>query len=234
MDKIIALVSGLDSFCYLGQYISKYKIEVLIFNYGQRSQQGVEQTTYLINSLTEKHSFLIRRTIQLQALKFLYPKSQQINKYGLIEPIYQPKVVLSLRNTIFLTIAIAYAKTVGAKKVIIGATTDDASPYLELPKFPDLNSSYLLNLEKLLDIGCPPWAPGPVEIWSPARSGMSKAKNLRNGFEIFGDLIFQTWSCYLGDADLGGERQCGRCYGCVRRKEVFEQARIEDKTKYEI
>ena len=41
MDKIIALVSGLDSFCYLGQYIDKYKIEVLIFNYGQSSSPAV-------------------------------------------------------------------------------------------------------------------------------------------------------------------------------------------------
>ncbi|GAF86914.1 unnamed protein product, partial [marine sediment metagenome] len=62
----------------------------------------------------------------------------------------------------------------------------------------------------------------------PARQGMSKAKNLKNGFQAFGEKVYETWSCFLEN-----EKQCGRCFGCVQRKEVFKQAGIEDKTKYE-
>ena len=63
MDKIIALVSGLDSFCYLGQYVDKYKVETLTFNYGQRALPGLQQTTRLLDSLKPNYPHLTRRTL---------------------------------------------------------------------------------------------------------------------------------------------------------------------------
>ena len=229
MDKIIALVSGLDSFCYLGQYIDRYKIEVLLFNYGQRAQTGVEQMTYLIDSLKGKHPLLIRRTLNMQFLKVFYPNFQQTEDNLYPQPNYNPSVVLPLRNTIFLTVAMAQAQQIRASKIIIGSTIDDTG-LLGIDKFPDLNPSYLLNLEKLLERGCLPWAQSLIEIWSPARSGMTKTKNLKNGFEVFGERVFETWSCYMDD-DLD-KVHCGRCYGCSERQRVFKQAGIEDKTEY--
>ena len=233
MDKIIALVSGLDSFCYLGQYIDKYATEALIFNYGQRAQYGVEQMTYLIDSLKGKHPQLTRRTLHMQFLKTAYPGFQQTADYSYPKSDYDPSVVPPLRNTIFLTIAMAYAQQVKARKIIIGSTIDDTS-LIGIDKFPDLNPKYLLNLEDLLGEGFLPGTNLPVEIWSPARQGMSKAKNLRVGCEVFGEkLVCQTWSCYLGDnTGLKKDKHCGQCYGCVQRKQVFEKAKIIDKTEY--
>ena len=232
MDKIIALVSGLDSFCYLGQYIDKYAIEALIFNYGQRAQYGVEQMTYLIDSLKGKHPQLTRRTLHMQFLKTAYPEFQQTTEHSYPKTNYDFSVVLPLRNTIFITIAMAYAQKILAHRIITGATIDDLNVYIGRPKFPDLNSPYLLNLEKLLEEGrLLPWI---AEIWSPARQGMSKAKNLKLGFEAFGEKVFETWSCYLGDnTGLKKEKHCGRCYGCSERKRVFAKAKIVDKTKYQ-
>ena len=185
MDKIIALVSGLDSFCYLGQYIDKYDIEVLIFNYGQRAQSGLSVTTRLLDSLRPEHPHLACRTLDISSLKFAYPGFQQTTDYPYSPPNYSPSVVLPLRNTIFLTIAMAYAQKVGAIRIIIGSTIDDTS-LIGIDKFPDLNPKYLLNLEHLLGGGFLPGTTLPVEIWSPARQGMSKGKNLRNGFEAWG------------------------------------------------
>ncbi len=234
MDKIIALVSGLDSFCYLGQYIDKYAIEALIINYGQRAQYGVEQMTYLIDSLKGKHPQLTRRTLHMQFLKTAYPQFQQTADHLYPKPNYDPSVVLPLRNTIFISIAMAYAKTSQAKRVTIGSTIDDSDLSLGMAKFPDLSRNYLLDMEEDLDRGCLPGMDRLVEIWSPARQGMSKAKNLRVGCEAFGEeLVCQTWSCYLGDnTGLKKDKHCGRCYGCSERKRVFEKAKIIDKTEY--
>ena len=121
----------------------------------------------------------------------------------------------------------AYAQRVGAVRIILGATIDDVS-LLGMDKFPDLNPKYLLNLEHFLGEGFLPGTHLPVEIWSPARSGMSKARNLKAGFEAFGNKVYETWSCYGSS-----ERQCGLCYGCTERKRVFKQAGIADKTEYE-
>jgi len=227
MDKIIALVNGLDSFCYLGQYIDKYKIEVLLFNYGQRAQYGVEQMTYLIDSLRDKHPLLTRRTLNMQFLKVFYPNFQQTENNLYPKPNYNPSVVLPLRNTIFLTIAIVQARQIKARKIIIGSTLDDIG-LLGIDKFPELNPHHLLRLEELLERGCLPRAQSPVEIWSPARQGISKIKNLKNGYEIFGEKVYETWSCYLEKGD-----HCGQCFGCAERQRVFKQAEIKDKTKYE-
>ncbi len=123
-------------------------------------------------------------------------------------------------------IAMAYAQRVGAIRIIIGSTIDDTG-LIGIDKLPDLNPKYLLNLEHLLGRGFLPGTTLPVEIWSPARQGMSKAKNLKNGFEAFGERVYETWSCYQGNTS-----HCGRCYGCVERKRVFERAKIVDKTKY--
>ena len=208
MDKIIALVSGLDSFCYLGQYIDKYEIEVLIFNYGQRAQHGISVTTSLLDSLRPEHPHLACRTLDIQSLKFAYPGFQQTTDHLYPQGNYNPStVVLPLRNTIFLTIAMAYAQKVGAMRIIIGSTIDDTS-WAGIDGFPDLNPKYLLNLEHLLGGGCFPSGNLPVEIWSPARQGMSKGKNLRNGFEAFGEMVYEAYSCYSSS-----ERHCGQCYG---------------------
>ncbi len=228
MDKIIALVSGLESFCYLGQYIDKYDIEVLIINYGQRAQYGVEQMTYLIGSLKPDHPSLTRRTLQMPFLKTAYPGFQQTADHSYPKPDYDPTVVLPLRNTIFLTIAMAYAQQIKVRKIIIGSTIDDIS-LIGMAKFPDLNPTYLLDLQYILNRGHLPSENSPVEIWSPARQGISKAKNLRNGCESFGeDLVCQTWSCFMGK-----ERHCGLCFGCKERQKVFQKAKIVDKTLYE-
>jgi len=121
----------------------------------------------------------------------------------------------------------AYAQKVGAIRIIIGSTIDDTS-LTGIGGFPDLNPKYLLNLEHLLGEGFLPGTNLPVEIWSPARQGMSKGKNLKNGFEAFGEKVYETYSCYTGS-----ERHCGQCFGCVQRKQVFEKAKIVDKTSYE-
>lgn len=165
----------------------------------------------------------------MQFLKTFYPNFQQTNDHSYPQPNYNSSVVLPIRNTIFLTVAMARAQEIEARRIIIGATIDDIDSFLGMAKFPDLNPKYHLALENLIERGCLSWVGPPVGIWSPARQGISKTKNLKNGFEVFGNLVYKTYSCYMNS-----EQHCGKCFGCAERRKVFKKAGIEDKTEYEI
>jgi 7-cyano-7-deazaguanine synthase len=68
---------------------------------------------------------------------------------------------------------------------------------------------------------------------SPAVAGLDKPSLLKTGYNILGDRIFQTWSCYSDGVRAGrGYIHCGKCESCISRKKAFTTARIEDKTRY--
>ena len=50
---------------------------------------------------------------------------------------------------------------------------------------------------------------------------------LKKGYNVLGDNIFNTWSCYSNE-----KVQCGKCESCNNRKAAFLEANIEDKTVY--
>jgi len=52
---------------------------------------------------------------------------------------------------------------------------------------------------------------------------------LKKGYDVLGDKIFSTWSCYKN-----GKVQCGKCESCNNRKAAFLEAGIDDKTLYSL
>ncbi len=61
----------------------------------------------------------------------------------------------------------------------------------------------------------------------PYKAKLSKKQLLKKGYDVLGDKIFNTWSCYKN-----GKVQCGKCESCNNRKAAFLEAGIEDKTPY--
>ena len=68
-----------------------------------------------------------------------------------------------------------------------------------------------------------------IEIWSPYKAKLSKKQLLKKGYDVLGDKIFNTWSCYKN-----GKVQCGKCESCNNRKAAFLEAGIDDKTLYSL
>ena len=132
---------------------------------------------------------------------------------------------------IFITIATAWAMNIGAKIIAYGAHTGDNN-------YPDCRPEFTKSISKTLNLGdidgISSGLRKKVSIWSPAIDGLDKPKLIRIGYEILGDKIFETWSCYSNciDTKNGKKIHCGICESCINRRRAFRNVSIDDKTEY--
>ncbi len=224
--KAVSIVSGgPDSTGYAAIWKSRgYTIYPVIFKYGQKGIKEVE----VAQELCRKLGFEEPLVLDISFMAKLWRGSQLTDESVRVEEEYKPTVIVPLRNAVFLTIATAYAMNIGASIVTYGAHLDDVklTPEGE-PCYPDCHPAFAVALETALNLGHIPTYRRKVEIWCPAREGWSKAENLRRAYQVMGDLIFETWSCYVS-----GPVHCGRCQSCRDRKRAFKEAGIPDKTVY--
>jgi len=214
--KVVAVVSGgMDSVCFLAQH-DLDECHVLAFDYGQK---GVKELSVIENVVAGFPFVQDVQIIDMSFMQELWPGSQLTDEAVDIEDNYVPTVVVPLRNMVMLTIAAAYAKSIGAGKIIFGAHADDAAGY------PDCRNGFVAELQKTLNTGHPD---NPLTIDSPARCGFSKAENLKRAHALVGDIIFNTWSCYRSE-----KLHCGVCESCRNRKKAIALAGLQDKTEYE-
>jgi 7-cyano-7-deazaguanine synthase len=125
------------------------------------------------------------------------------------------------RNTIFLSLALAYAERLQALRIYMGANIVDYSGY------PDCRPDYLTAFEQVARLGTRTGVTGhAVEIRAPLLH-LSKAEIIRLGASL--DVPFHlTHSCY----DPVEDTACGRCDSCRIRREGFQAAEIQDPIAY--
>ena len=133
-----------------------------------------------------------------------------------------PVTYVPARNTIFLSLALAYAEVREARAIFTGANAVDYSGY------PDCRPEFVAAFEKLANVATKRAVEGePIAIEAPIIR-MSKAEIIRKGMELGVDFSL-TVSCY--DAD-GEGRACGSCDACRLRREGFAAAGVPDATRY--
>ncbi len=133
-----------------------------------------------------------------------------------------PSTYVPARNTIFLSLALAYAETIGASLVYLGANIVDYSGY------PDCRPEFLTAFETVARLGTRSGVEGKsIEIRAPLLS-LSKVEIIRLGLSL--DVPFHlTHSCY--DPQASGAA-CGRCDSCRIRREGFLKAGTTDPIAY--
>jgi 7-cyano-7-deazaguanine synthase len=129
-----------------------------------------------------------------------------------------PSTYVPARNTIFLSLAMAWAEVVGAEAVVIGVNALDYSGY------PDCRPEYLEAFERLALLATRSGVQGrALRVLAPLLR-MTKAEIIRRGTALGLDYAL-THSCY--DPDASG-RPCGRCDSCQLRARGFREAGIAD------
>ncbi len=242
--RVVAILSGgMDSFSYMVKWLSRgCKIHVFTFNYGQKAQTEIEAAKRIIERVSELArkldgwgSIVEHRVIDMSFMSKLWSGTQLTDQDIEVEREYTPSVVVPIRNAVMMSIATAYAYTLTAKYptdniyVIIGSHYDDIKPRDDTwePLYPDCSPECLEALQTAFRL-CHFRGERRIEIWSPSREGMTKYENLRSSYELIGDIIYSTWSCYLS-----GKYHCGRCESCINRHIAFKKSKIPDCTQYE-
>jgi 7-cyano-7-deazaguanine synthase len=219
MPKAVLLLSGgLDS--YTAGAIARadgYELYALTVRYGQVHAREVEAARSVARALgVARH---LEMDVPLAAFggsalvgEGVIPKDRAIDASD-IPPTYVPA-----RNTVFLSLALAWAEVVGAEAIVLGVNALDYSGY------PDCRPEYLQAFERLASLATRAGVEGkPLRVWAPLLQ-LSKADIIRRGLAHGVDYGL-TWSCY--DPSPNG-RPCGHCDSCVLRAKGFEEAGVSD------
>ncbi|HBD08748.1 MAG TPA: 7-cyano-7-deazaguanine synthase, partial [Syntrophobacteraceae bacterium] len=127
------------------------------------------------------------------------------------------------RNTIFLSLALAWAEVLGAADIFIGVNALDYSGY------PDCRPEYIEAFERMANLATKATVEGEmsIRIQTPLIH-MTKAEIIRKGVQLGVDYSI-THSCY--DPEPSG-KSCGECDSCLLRKKGFHEAGLHDPTEY--
>ena len=221
---IVLLSGGLDSATTLAIARSQgYETFALSFDYGQRHKRELEAAKKIAESLDVKKHLVVKIDNQIFRGSALtndvdVPKSRSDKEIGSGIPVtYVPA-----RNTIFLAHALAWAETIPAGHIFIGANAIDYSGY------PDCRPEFIALFETLANVATKSGTEGArLQIHAPLIK-MSKADIVRKAVELDLDLSI-THSCY---DPLPDGRACGECDSCRLRKKGFAEANVQDPIRY--
>jgi 7-cyano-7-deazaguanine synthase len=134
-----------------------------------------------------------------------------------------PITYVPARNTIMLSLALAWAEVLGARDVFIGVNVLDSSGY------PDCRPEFIAAFGALAALATRAGVEGsPCRVHTPLIT-LTKAEIVREGTRLGVDYG-QTVSCYQAD---GEGRACGRCDSCRLRRAGFAAAGLPDPTRYQ-
>ncbi|MDD5240209.1 MAG: 7-cyano-7-deazaguanine synthase QueC [Sulfuricella sp.] len=221
MKKAVILLSGgLDSATTLAIARSEgFACHCLSLDYGQRhsSELGAAQRVAAALGASE------HRTIKLALDAFGGSALTDKNIAVPTQPADGiPITYVPARNTIMLSLALAWAEVLESRHIFIGANAVDYSGY------PDCRPEYLEAFEKMANLATKSAIEGhAIHIRAPLVA-LPKADIIRLGVSLGVDYSL-TVSCY--QADQNGTA-CGRCDSCRLRHQGFVSAGISDPTHY--
>ncbi len=224
MRKAVVLLSGgLDSATTLAIACAKgFACYALSIDYGQRHQSELSAALKIGQSM----GIQVHRTISvnLSALggSALTDKSIAVPTEGAITGI--PVTYVPARNTIMLSLALAWAEVLESHDIFIGVNAIDYSGY------PDCRPDYIEAFEKMSNLATKTAREGNKLTLHAPLLNLSKKEIIYLGAELGVDYAL-TVSCY--QADESGSA-CGLCDACRIRKAGFLAADIHDPTRYRI
>ena len=218
-QALILFSCGLDSTTVLHHAISKgYKCTALTIDYNQRHKYEIQASKNYLQKL-QLNGFIFKIDLtQIGGSALTDSKiSVPISNHDGIPVTYVPA-----RNTIFLSIAAAYAEKMHINDIFIGVNQVDYSGY------PDCRPEFIQSFSNMINLGTKTGVDGrKLNIHTPLID-MSKSEIIKYGDSLGVDYS-QTVSCYQLDNE---GRACGKCDSCKFRKEGFRLSGVKDQTIY--
>jgi 7-cyano-7-deazaguanine synthase len=218
MDAVVLLSGGLDSYTAAAIAAERgFALYALTVRYGQRHARELEAARRVAASLRVRRHLEV--AVDLAAIGgSSLTGPLEVPKDRALDPAEIPSTYVPARNTVFLSLALAWAEVIGASDVVIGANAVDYSGY------PDCRPEYLAAFERLAALATRAGAEGRAFRVHAPLLRLSKADIIRRGLALGLDYGL-THSCY--DPGPGG-RPCGRCDSCRLRARGFAEAGVED------
>lgn len=204
---------GLDCTVATSVYDKDYEIHAITFNYGQKA---AEQEIIASRKICEKMGWS-HEVVDLAWLAQI--SNSSLNTSEDIPEVTEEdldnldkssetasNVWVPARNTVFTSIALSYAESIGAEIIIVGWNCEEGET------FPDNSKEYLEEFNELIDVG----SPDKIRIEAPAID-LNKEEIVELGIEV-GAPMELSYSCYKGE-----EKPCGVCESCMRRKRAFKK-----------
>lgn len=196
-----------------------YDVSAISFDYGQRHNRELESSRRISEYYKVPHKII---KVDLRQIGGSALTSDEAVPSRELEEIKEeiPVTYVPSRNTIFLSIAMAYAETINANQLFIGANAVDYSGY------PDCRPEYFNSLQNTLALGTKIGLEEGVVINVPLQY-LTKSEIIKLGTRL-GVPYDLTTSCYRG-----GAKACGECDSCLLRLKGFHEAGIQDPIEYE-
>ena len=218
MKKAISVLSGgLDCTVATCVFDEEYEIHAITFDYGQKA---AKQEINASKRICEKMGWM-HEVIDLPWLSNISTSSlntdadiPELGEDDLDDLDKSSETASSVwvpaRNTVFTSIALSYAESIGAEIIIVGWNGEEGAT------FPDKSKQYMEKFNELIDVG----SPDKIRIEAPAID-LNKEEIVELGIKV-GAPMELSYSCYKGD-----DKPCGVCESCVRRKRAFKKLNIK-------
>lgn len=210
---VVLLSGGLDSTTTLF-YVKKrgFIPQCLIFDYGQRHKKEINFAKKIASRLKVKY-YVVKISFPWKGSSLL-DKSLPLPTRRIKNNI--PSTYVPARNLIFLSFAVSFAETIGAKYVFYGANQIDFSGY------PDCRKKFIERLQKTIDVGTKLSVEGKRIVIKAPLLNLSKEQIIKLALKLKVPLEL-TWSCYKGR-----KKPCGVCDSCKLRNLGFKNIGIKD------
>ena len=221
---VILLSGGLDSTTCLA--IAKnqgFDLNALTLNYGQRHDFELKSAQKIVDHFQIKNHSVVNINLAQFGGSALtdeidVPKDRSESEMTDIPITYVPA-----RNTVFLSLALAWAETINAFNIFIGVNVLDYSGY------PDCRPEYIAAFEKTANLATKAGVSGErFKIHTPLIN-MKKSEIILNGLKLGVDYSL-TSSCY---DPLKNGTPCGHCDACILRLKGFQEADAIDPLPYQ-
>ncbi|HTJ59136.1 MAG TPA: 7-cyano-7-deazaguanine synthase QueC [Devosiaceae bacterium] len=218
-SAVVLLSGGLDSMVCAGlAREAGFSVLALTIDYNQRHRVELEAAKRIAAELADRHVVL---PLDLTAFGGSALTSDiDVPKEGVEEGI--PVTYVPARNTVFLSLALAWAEALGARDLYVGVNALDYSGY------PDCRPEFIAAFEALANKATKAGVEGDgFTIHAPLQH-MSKADIAREAARLGLDAGL-SHSCYDPAPDGAA---CGLCDACRLRAKGFEEAGLPDPTRY--